>query len=1845
MKKSLSLLLAIFVLLLGLSLSSCNSKKNDKDKTDDSASNNSTTNPPNSSTDASGAISEGSKITIIYSNEEGSKETANQYSTLLSKIQTALLYGDVYYDAVYGQESSSPVKYEIIVGRSNRSISTTAYKRLSRVEVSKEEETDYLLGYGRWIVYAEGGSIAIAYDDDEHLAAASSAINALIDGYFSGGAISFEDGVLAEGVADYYSVYEKQDQEQLDQQWFRLKELLGEDITAALQNLYGIYSDGMIEWMANLWEPYTCVCTTEECTHSSTYCGGGAFYYSNSGRNTEGFLPDSESTRQILYFLENSGMLKTYKQIPDEMKAGIVRFLKSLQDPESGYFYHPQWGDTISNSRRGRDLGDCTTLLVAFGSAPTYDAPNGTKGDGILADGTPVEQAAPASRLTERLGLSSAVAVSKVVPTAAAIPAHLVDKESFEAYLKGLNIRENSYGAGNELAAQMSEIIQRDKVLKAEGKNYSLVSILINFLNENQNPDTGAWDWPMENDTRGAYHANNGVLKISMVYSNAGVLLPNYTKMVTNAVNTLLDPATPGAVVDVYNVWYTLSMVKGNIESYGGEEAKAHLAAFQEELLANAVTLIDATREKLVIFLKPDGSFSYHPKYSSSNSQSATVAVPQSEEGDVNATTICCTGTISTMFNALGLTKLRPQIYTDVDYMRFIHIIENLDKVIKDEIPPLEIEATGDENKGKGKYYEDSLHFDGRFSDLVNQGLFYSQNDIINLDRLNVGAYVGTTTVNKDKVMAYGKLIGGSPYLYINLMNGKNGNAIVFETDICLIGGSTEYSDGAVLQFWLDDANITNSEMWWNGSFALKQEETILGGEDPIQQYSVSPTMKKHLVTYQTWHNIRLEVQNSGIVGAEIRLYLDNVLINRSYVSTANTSLDHLTLRFRGDSGIDSVVLFDNMFLGSFDSIPADNTELIPDNIEIGTIDENIKNEQIRGTGVYAKDAQTYADVNLTYLSLIGKIGSQDGKITFDKAFSGHYAQIKHIKNTGEAMVFGSTTSSDPYLFFYAEGNEDENDKSLVFETDFAFMSGTAEGRSDNLVMQLYASKTEGVSYWYGLGLSIQHIDGKYYLCGTNLKLQLPVATWNTIRIEVDDTSKTGSEARIYVNNTLVSTFNTTSNSTYVPNMMIRFMSQCKDGKVYFDNTYFRAPIEPPPPTPVNPPTGTESDNISNGVLYEKAEKYEGRTHEALIADGIMAMNTNRGTGDLRTLSFSDGALHYKSRGSSWGSINFVSQTDGTGFVFETDIKLSGVVASKDRPIQFAGSSNNGSGNASVYPFNISIFPYSDKNVGGYLITIKGNTEDVAWIPEATWVNIRYEFDTTGSEAATRLLINGVAVLEATSTGAISNITGVELFTMSTSGGVGFIAGTISLDNTWCGVLTESAPTPPSGGGEGGNTPTEPETPVDPPVSSDDYYGKGVYYDKAINYTGATHASLISAGLMAENTPRGLGGKTLSFTDGAMVYAGVKSSWSAINFIKRGSGEGMVFETDIKIDGADISKNRATQFVGTSNNGTGNAGLYAFRISIYSNADGGYIIEIKDSDKQIAIPEGKWVNIRYEFETLTLGSSVKLYVNGELVIETVSSDSISNIKGVEMLHSSNNGADLGFSNGTITLDNTYCGSIFVDQGSRGEGAYKDLAAGFEGVTFDDLVTSGAITPVNASSAPASIVDVSGDNAVKVSSSGSSWARYSIKKQGTAANMVFETDMMIEDYSSSATRYFYIMPTSNLSANASLYAAYIVLMPNSDGGYDIYLNDASESKYTVTQGKWFNLRVEFDGLSMGDRFCIYVNGELLAEATLQKSISNAQGLQLQLPGRSGDNAGVVGNIYFDNTYLGDKKTEE
>ena len=60
----------------------------------------------------------------------------------------------------------------------------------------------------------------------------------------------------------------------------------------AIEDATDMYGTKTYEWLAGLWEPEI-----------------GGFYYSNSGRDYEGFLPDIESTCQALHQVQTLGMI------------------------------------------------------------------------------------------------------------------------------------------------------------------------------------------------------------------------------------------------------------------------------------------------------------------------------------------------------------------------------------------------------------------------------------------------------------------------------------------------------------------------------------------------------------------------------------------------------------------------------------------------------------------------------------------------------------------------------------------------------------------------------------------------------------------------------------------------------------------------------------------------------------------------------------------------------------------------------------------------------------------------------------------------------------------------------------------------------------------------------------------------------------------------------------------------------------------------------------------------------------------------------------------------------------------------------------------------------------------------------------------------------------------------------------------------------------------------------------------------------------------------------------------------------------------------------------------------
>ena len=428
-----------------------------------------------------------------------------------------------------------------------------------------------------------------------------------------------------------------------------------------LCEIYKLYDENLYIWLANLYES-----DIDNATY--TVLGEpvrvGGFYYSNSARDNNGylfwrFLPDIESTVQALNILENSGLAFDYggkwqNMLSDDIKQELLNFALSLQSYKDGNFYHPQWGTNISSSRRGRDRGWAVQLIRALGEKPLFDTPSGV--DGHYPIGTN-----PVASMNMPFGTSVAVAVSKVTPTAVAT--EFSSEENFKKYLDNLKINKDSYSAGNTLDSRSGEI-------NAAG----LTKYLREYLRDIQ-CDNGLWEEEV------SYNAINGLMKLSSRFATRDPF-PNADKAVNSIMSVFesevengLDETLPQieTICYIYNPWVALK----NVMQYLSYEDKL---ALKSKLSENGSIYLQNTLDKLTVFKKDDGGFSYYQQTSSPLSQSAMVAVPGSRESDVNATGIA----ISTVFKyilpvygiALGTA---PHLYTKYDAQYFLSILEGVE--------------------------------------------------------------------------------------------------------------------------------------------------------------------------------------------------------------------------------------------------------------------------------------------------------------------------------------------------------------------------------------------------------------------------------------------------------------------------------------------------------------------------------------------------------------------------------------------------------------------------------------------------------------------------------------------------------------------------------------------------------------------------------------------------------------------------------------------------------------------------------------------------------------------------------------------------------------------------------------------------------------------------------------------------------------------------------------------------------------------------------------------------------------------------------------------------------------
>ncbi len=396
----------------------------------------------------------------------------------------------------------------------------------------------------------------------------------------------------------------------------------GEDFVSALRELYSVYSDDVLVWLAKLYDPKV-----------------GGFYYSNSARDNETvefrgarykLLPDIESTNQAINFLVGYHIIEDEMQLPEKMREQMKDFMCRCLDPESGFFYHPQWPKELTDSkpsRRGRDLMWAENMAERFGFS--YPCPTANE------------------RLKEK---------SSDEENVAGIPEYLRSREKLIAYLEHFNWDDEPYRSGNELSAQVMPI-------DAAG----LTDVVVNYLNYIQNQETGMWG------KRGGYEAVNGYMKITCFYTRVGRIIPNAGKAAVSMMESLISNEPVQTPCFQFNGWFAVQNILKTLRSLG-DEGNRQADEIVKKLMQLAPEAIRATKRKVLIFKKPDGSFSQLVGRTSETSQGMPVAIPLLDEGDINSNNLC-TSTVLRLMAALELNKFAPPIFSENAYSKFL---ENL---------------------------------------------------------------------------------------------------------------------------------------------------------------------------------------------------------------------------------------------------------------------------------------------------------------------------------------------------------------------------------------------------------------------------------------------------------------------------------------------------------------------------------------------------------------------------------------------------------------------------------------------------------------------------------------------------------------------------------------------------------------------------------------------------------------------------------------------------------------------------------------------------------------------------------------------------------------------------------------------------------------------------------------------------------------------------------------------------------------------------------------------------------------------------------------------------------------
>ena len=580
--------------------------------------------------------------------------------------------------------------------------------------------------------------------------------------------------------------------------------------------------------------------------------------------------------------------------LPEWMQEKVIEWVRSLQSPDDGYFYHPQWGKNIKLTRLNRDQTWATRIFQMFGGMPKWDMPYGTRGEygrapGITAMTGPLTQSA------------TPVAASKVIPTAYDRPEQFPERlQTMENLIKYLacdingntdptdltpnRIRTNSYDIGENIGASLSLAQQRDALavamgeledIDSDGDGYidgGYVDTIKTTFNSWQLPN-GLWEYnksidpetgkPVDDPEGGVpyYNALNGLMKISGFYNGAYIEMPNAEAAFNSAIYMINyineTDGKPGAdimgkkptnSVDIYNPWVCVVSILTNVERTGNTET---VERFRQILKENAAEMIKNTTAKTIYFKKDDGSFGYTWSAVPATSQGADVAVPGTIEGDVNGGCISVTGITKYMLMAFGMDI---PIFRDSDWDVCLDIFEKSSPVIKDSVFIDEAEV---------------VDFDG-----YDEGAPASEIEEILSSAMNTGSLSIVGAPPSDKGYA-----GGRALQFVAAAKG-NGDTVTFGA-----GGAGTTCYVLEFDFFMKEYNMNTTlfQITLGSCYRLTMVSSggvIRLGDDSVNAGGTGRVTQDFGVTFTVgeWHRIRVEYYPGSAENVVTKIYLDEEL-------------------------------------------------------------------------------------------------------------------------------------------------------------------------------------------------------------------------------------------------------------------------------------------------------------------------------------------------------------------------------------------------------------------------------------------------------------------------------------------------------------------------------------------------------------------------------------------------------------------------------------------------------------------------------------------------------------------------------------------------------------------------------------------------------------------------------------------------------------------------------------------------------------------------------------------------------------------------------------------------------